>query len=259
MAVEVGNVCFDQLPKEILLKIFCYLTSTDILTKIALVCKKFQNLSQDYSLFDEITIRDWHKPSIIEKTGSLFSMPSMLIRNALKVRYKYNGFYKFLDSKKIRRINFDKCTDDTIITNVIKILSQSLTCVNIKNSTVHRDGLKSLVKLEHLKHLHLEKNLSANPATFIEPYIPFISKCLETLKISDNEFYGAGNWSFSHLSKSMLLQELEISILNLNEIGLENISRIKYLKKLTLKKLTMQHISEESLLGMVSYKILITI
>ena len=246
MAVEVGNVCFDQLPKEILLKIFCYLTSTDILTNIALVCKKFHKLSQDYSLFDEITIRDWHKPS-------------MLIRNALKVRYKYNGFYKFLDSKKIRRINFDKCTDDTIITNAIKILSQSLTCVNIKNSTVHRDGLKSLVKLEHLKHLHLEKNLSATPATFIEPYIPFTSIYLETLKISDNEFYGAGNWSFSHLSKSMLLQELEISILNLNEIGLENISRIKYLKKLTLKKLTMQHISEESLLGMVSHKILITV
>ena len=235
MAEEFGNVCFDQLPKEILLKIFCYLSSTDILKNIALVCKKFQNLSQDYTLFDEITIRNWHKH--------------------FEVRYKYDGFYKFLAFKKIRRINIDKCTDDTIITNVIKTLSQSLTCVNIKHSTVHKDGLKILVKLEHLKHLHLEKNLSANPATFIEPYIPFTSKCLETLKISDNEFYGAGNWSFSHLSKSMLLQELEISILNLNEVGLENISKIKYLKKLTLKKLICQHISEESLLGMVSYKI----
>ena len=61
---EESRLCLTDLPDEILLKIFFYLKTSEVLNKVSLVCKHFYRLSQDPSVIKEIFL----KPNTINDT-----------------------------------------------------------------------------------------------------------------------------------------------------------------------------------------------
>ena len=55
-AEQQNDIC-QLLPDEILLKIFSYMKTFDVLHSVALVCKKFYGLSKDPSVIEQIILK----------------------------------------------------------------------------------------------------------------------------------------------------------------------------------------------------------
>ena len=81
----------EQLPDEVLMKIFSYLSTKDILTNIAAVCKTFNRLSKDPYLIKEIclgtNIRDTNKKDVYKFLYRSSGLTKLIIKGSNRDRY----------------------------------------------------------------------------------------------------------------------------------------------------------------------------
>ena len=146
-----------NLPDEILIHIFKFLSTFDILKRIALVCKNFYKLSKDKSLFKEIEISDFkqtkeQKYEILERTKDLTKLSLVdcwdvvrLINKAQKSNPKLN--YLQIQSHLLKW-NFMKI-------KIHKIYDQPYEGYDRRK--FHSDILMSKIEhLENTKHLILK-------------------------------------------------------------------------------------------------------
>ena len=82
--LEICSMKVIELPDEVLLKIFGYMSTYKILRHIALVCKHFQRLSKDSSLIKEIYLKPHSEDSsqeyIYEALGRSRCLNTLILR-----------------------------------------------------------------------------------------------------------------------------------------------------------------------------------
>ena len=144
------------LPDELLLKIFGYLSSYQIMKTIAFVCKDFYRLSQESSLFTNIYLGPKMNKSCEEYSNEVLSRSSHLnklileeIENADHIIYTLNQSWSKLTYLEIIQCHISEECFDILIQSVPKIQHLSLrgTCI--------RQKMRNLTKLDHLKYLNL--------------------------------------------------------------------------------------------------------
>ena len=196
----------NKLPDSIIIEIFSYLTSKELVTKLALVCKKWRCLTYDPSLWREIQTDEFSSINIQDSTILRFINYAKTVKT-LSLRGCYQISNKVLrgvtiNGSRLQNLNLENCfkiTDRGIIT--LARACQNLRTVNTLNTLVTEHGLCYL--------LHENKSvieLTSAPHTVTLKTIQILStncKQLEYLHVEQNEF--TPNYRSNKLNQNKLV------------------------------------------------------
>jgi len=255
----------NELPDEIILRIYSYLTTSEILNTMALVCNQFHRISKDPSVIKEIYFRpNLDTTQQIYITDAIMrsrELRTLTLRGRSDAEYLVSTVMKSchkLETLKI--IHCPKLSDDCIASLVESKLAHSLKNLNLECTPLSTHWgtsqvikLRNLTKLnlfnlrlfdsEHLRALafnceHLE-SLNLEEVTHLseDSVITLIQQRQETLKCLYLDGESLTDETFRHLFLCQKLQELGISFAEeMDENGILAISQLSKLIVLKLKR-----------------------
>ena len=159
-SMESSNII--ELPEEILLKIFSYLSTFDILRHVALVCKDFNRISNDSHVIKEISLVGCNSPvranyddlyDVIKRSQCLTKL-SIIQRADVKdlITSTFNSSKKL----KILVVNYEIMSEE-IMDKIVKF-GQTIEHLNLKgygDCCAPNQILCQVPKLKKLKYLNL--------------------------------------------------------------------------------------------------------
>ena len=209
--------CFKMIlniPEELLLKIFSYLTTQDLLQNVALVNRTFKKIAMDADLLKIIVLKD-----VDEHVFQAAENVLMKARKLQKLTFKQN----VLDSERL-------------IKAALKT-SKNLKTLEILGNISEDFSLSLSEHGRNLKHLELLFPPQITNADIWEDFFERMKERLCSLRLNLNtgypDFFG---WNFNSLRHLEFLTKLDLVIARkaLNDEQIENLARIPNLKEFIL-------------------------
>ena len=203
-----------NIPEELLLKIFRYLTTQDLLQNVALVNRKFRKISNDSDLLRIIVLKDIDE--------YVYQQVENLLRKATRLQ-------KLTVKRNV--LNHE---------NLIKVAlktSKDLKCLEITGNISEDFSLSLSEHGRNLKHLELLFPTEITNADIWEDFVESMKERLRSLRLNLNtgypDFFG---WNFNSLRHLQFLTKLDLVIARkaLNDDQIENLARIPNLKEFIL-------------------------
>ena len=253
-----------DLPNEILLRIFAYLSSYQVLNVIALVNKLFNDLSKDPSVLQEINLlpnlEEENQESIINAISRSRCLKTLKLKGRKDADILITTAAK--SCFKLQKLDICQCpklSDDTLAALVESPLSSTLTVLSLECTPLSTHwGMSQVTLLKNLKSLNLFnsrlfdsgdleclsncealENLNIEEVTHLteESVITLIQRRKDTLKSLFIDGESLSDKTFQHLHLCQNLQELGISFAEeMQDLGITALSQLTHLRRLKLKR-----------------------
>ena len=253
-----------DLPNEILLRIFAYLSSYQVLNVIALVNKLFNDLSKDPSVLQEINLlpnlEEEDQESIINAISRSRCLKTLKLKGRKDADILITTAAK--SCFKLQKLDICQCpklSDDTLAALVESPLCSTLTVLSLECTPLSTHwGMSQVTLLKNLKSLNLFnsrlfdsgdleclsncealENLNIEEVTHLteESVITLIQRRKDTLKSLFIDGESLSDKTFQHLHLCQNLQELGISFAEeMQDLGITALSQLTQLRRLKLKR-----------------------
>ena len=203
-----------NIPEELLLKIFRYLTTQDLLQNVALVNRKFRKISNDSDLLRIIVLKDIDE--------YVYQQVENLLRKATRLQ-------KLTVKRNV--LNHENLIKVALKTN------KDLKSLEITGNISEDFSLSLSEHGRNLKHLELLFPTEITNADIWEDFVESMKERLRSLRLNLNtgypDFFG---WNFNSLRHLEFLTKLDLVIAKkaLNDEQIENLARIPNLKEFIL-------------------------
>ncbi|XP_045205172.2 F-box/LRR-repeat protein fbxl-1-like [Mercenaria mercenaria] len=228
-----GSV-FHDLPDELIVKIFSYLTTKELCQNVAPICRKWRQISLDHSLWKSL---DFSTRPHLSSLNFLWVMRRAPLLKRLFISGRVNVTRAEVailteSCPGIQEIDFGFC--DNLTCDMLQCLPencQDLRKINVEGcDKLENRTLKYLVKCKKLSHLNFSHCmfLQDSGIIFLAGGLPEI-KSINLDGISFLTDRGVKGLVDSHY---LYLEEVELDGAEISDVGLEQLSRCKQLKHL---------------------------
>ena len=262
---EMEKLSLTDLPDEILLRIFSYLSSFQILNSIAIVNKHFNALSKDQTVLQEIILKpnleEENQDSIINAISRSRCLKSLRLKGRrdadILVTTAAKSCFKL---QKLEICQCPKLSDDTLAALVESPIHSTLNLLSLYCTPLSTHwGMTQVTLLKNLKSLNLFnsslfdsgdleclsynceflESLNIEEVTHLteESVITLIQRRKDTLKSLFLDGESLSDKTFQHLHLCQNLQEFGISFAEeMGDLGITALSQLTQLKRLKLKR-----------------------